>query len=110
MANAFQRILWRTRKMAKNNKLINSLAEVARRNRDQNIKEASERDTLQIYSALAIALWNMLDLPVGEKADAIEQIFAESQEVWIDCVNKGKDIEQLCFEKTGISIRGNSDE
>lgn len=96
--------------MAKNNRLINSLAEVARRNREQNVRAASEKDTPQIYSALAIALWNMLDLPEDEKADAIEQIFAESQEIWIDCVNKGKDIEQLCLEKTGISIRGNSDE
>ena len=96
--------------MSKNNRLINSLAEVARRNRLEHVKQASERDTPQIYSALALALWNTLAMPDEEKPEAIEMIFAESQEIWIDCVNKGKDIEQLCFEKTGISIRGNKDE
>lgn len=96
--------------MAKNNKLINSLAEVARRNRERNIAVASERDTLQIYSVLAIALWNMLDMKDDEKVDAIKDVFAESQEIWADCVNKGIDVEQLCEDKTGICIRGEGNE
>ena len=86
------------------------MLEIARRNREQNVRAASEKDTPQIYSALAVALWNMLDLPEDEKADAIEQIFAESQTVWDYCVDNNIEVEQYWFDKTGISIRGSSDE
>ena len=62
--------------MAKNNKLINSLAEIARRNREQHVMDASDRDVPQIYSVMALALWRTLDLPDEEKTDAIKMIFA----------------------------------
>lgn len=96
--------------MGKNNKLINSLAEIARRNRENNIMAASERDTPQIYAAIAIALWNTLDMPDEDKADAIETVFAESQAIWTECVEKDIDVEQLCEDKTGICIRGEGHE
>ena len=95
--------------MAKNNKLINSLAEVARRNREQHVIEASDRDVPQIYSIIAVALWRTLDLSEEEKSDAIKMIFAESQKVWIECINKGMDIEaivKMCEDETGICVRG----
>lgn len=95
--------------MAKNNKLINSLAEVARRNRQQHIIEASDRDVPQIYSVIAVALWRTLDLPDKEKVDAIRIIFSESQRIWVECVNKGmnvNDIIEMCEEETGICVRG----
>ena len=96
--------------MPKNNKLINSLAEVARRNRAENVRTASERDTPQIYSALAIALWNTLGCHDDEKADAIYTVFTESQNIWEQCIREGKDIEKMCEELTGICVRGTSDE
>ena len=95
--------------MAKNNKLINSLAEVARRNRGQHVIDASDRDVPQIYSVMAVALWRTLDLPNEEKEDAIRMIFAESQKIWIECINKGMDIDEIkkmCEEETGISVQG----
>ena len=95
--------------MAKNNKLINSLAEIARRNREQHVIEASDRDVPQIYSIMATALWRMLDLPDEEKTDAIKMIFAESQKIWIECIDKGMNIEaiiQMCEDETGICVRG----
>lgn len=96
--------------MGKNNKLINSLTEIARRNRAQNVMAASERDTPQIYSALAIALWKKLDMPNDEKADAINDIFAESQRIWAECIEKNHDIEKLCEDFTGICIKGGANE
>ena len=42
--------------MAKNNKLINSLNEIARRNRSQNVATAADQMVPQIYAAIAIAL------------------------------------------------------
>ena len=95
--------------MAKNNKLINSLAEIARRNREQHVIEASDRDVPQIYSVIATALWRTLDLPDEEKTDAIKMIFAESQKIWSGCINKGMDTEaiiQMCEDETGICVRG----
>ena len=82
--------------MGKNNKLINSLAEIARRNREQNVMAASERDTPQIYSAIAIALWKTLDMP-----DSVE-----SQWIWEECIEKNRNIEELCEDVTGICIKG----
>lgn len=91
--------------MAKNDKLINSLRQIAARNRLENVRIASERDTPQIYAALAIALWKTLDMPDDQKVDAIETIFAESQDIWIDCVESGDDMLMLCEELTGIDVR-----
>ena len=99
--------------MAKNNKLINSLAEVARRNREQHVIDASNKDVPQIYSVMALALWRTLDLPDEEKTDAIKMIFAESQKFWIGCINKGMDIDaiiKMCEDETGICVRGEGNE
>ena len=90
--------------MPKNNKLINSLAAVAARNREANMRAASERDLPQIYSAIALALWNMLALPDEEKADAIEDIFAESQKIWEESWENGEDMVEKCKDLTGIDI------
>ena len=90
--------------MPKNNKLINSLAMIAARNRAENIKAASERDVPQIYAALAISLWNLLGMPDEEKADAIEDIFAESQKIWQESWENGEDMVEKCKDLTGIDI------
>ena len=99
--------------MAKNNKLINSLAEVARRNREQHVIDASNKDVPQIYSVVAVALWRTLDLPNEEKEDAIRMIFAESQKIWIGCIEKGMDVNQImkmCEDETGFCVRGEENE
>ena len=99
--------------MSKNNKLINSLAEVARRNREQHVIDASNKDVPQIYSVVAVALWRTLDLPNEEKEDAIRMIFAESQKIWIGCIEKGMDVNQImkmCEDETGFCVRGEENE
>ena len=62
-------------------------------------------------AALAISLYRLLDMPEQEKAEAINSIFVESQNIWLDCVNRGLDINQMCIDETGIDvIGGNRDE
>lgn len=94
--------------MAKNEKLINSLMEVARRNQNINIENAARRDTPQIYAAVAISLFRLLDMPEEEKTKAINDVFVESQEVWDTCLSEGVDIQQRCLDETGIDVRGDS--
>ena len=96
--------------MAKNNKLINSLRLVAERNRMENIRKAAEQDTPAIYAALALALWNTLDIPEEERTDAIKTVFAESQAIWYECVNTNKDMVSMCLERTGIDVQGTVEE
>lgn len=91
--------------MGKNDRLINSLKTVAARNRDEHIRTASERDTVQIYAAMAIALWNTLDIPDEEKQEAIATVFAESQAIWTECITKGFDMAQQCEDITGIDVK-----
>lgn len=45
--------------MAKNNKLINSLNEIARRNRSQNVATAADQMVPQIYAAIASTSQNL---------------------------------------------------
>lgn len=92
--------------MSKNNKLINSILAVVERNRSTHIAEAADNDTPQIYAALAISLYRLLDMPEQEKAEAINSIFVESQNIWLDCVNRGLDINQMCIDETGIDVIG----
>lgn len=91
--------------MSKNNKLINDLNKIASRNREAHMMAAVQKDTPQIYSALAIALYRLLEIPEEEKAEAISVVFAESQKVWTECVDKGLDILELCQKETGIELR-----
>lgn len=92
--------------MSKNDKLINSLRKIASRNRSENIAKAAERDTSQIYAVLAIALYRLLSISnEDEKVDAIEQVFSESQKIWLDCSEKDIDVNELCEKETGIDVR-----
>ena len=92
--------------MAKNDKLINSLRLIAAKNRENNVIAASEQDTPAIYAAIAIALYRLLLIEEENKIDAINTIFAESQEIWTDCVDRGLDMVKWCLDETGIDIRG----
>ena len=59
----------------------------------------------QVYAALAIALWHNLDGNEEEKEEAIEDIFADSQEIWQECVESGEDMLERCKGETGIDLR-----
>ena len=63
--------------MGKNNKLINSLNEIARRNRSQNVATAADQMVPQIYAAIAIALHRTY----GFGYKRINDIFVESQHI-----------------------------
>lgn len=63
-----------------------------------------------LYSAIAVAFWNKLDMPDEEKADAICTLIAESQRVWEESTEKGIDITKWCEDLTGIDVAGGVNE
>lgn len=83
-------------------KYMNTLAKI---NHNDKVQEAAEKDTVQIYSAMAISLYNLLEGTHDEKIDNINQIFVESQRVWSDCVENGDDILKECEKLTGINLK-----
>ena len=86
--------------MRKNDRLINSLKEIARRNRNENIAKASNEMVTQIYAALAIALHREF----GFGHERINRAFQCSQDVWVDFVGTGEDMVKKCEEETGVRL------
>lgn len=84
--------------MAKNNKLINSLNEIARRNRVNNIMSASDELVPHVYAAIAIALHR----ECGWGFTRITRVFAESQRLWTEL--GGDNMVELCKKETGITL------
>lgn len=82
--------------MAKNNKLINSLNEIARRNRSQNVATAADQMVPQIYAAIAIALHRTYGF--GYKR------FVESQHIWESYAGDGAGMVKKCEEETGVTV------
>lgn len=80
--------------MAKNNKLINSLNEIARRNRSQNVATAADQMVPQIYAAIAIALHRTY----GFGYKRINDVFVESQHIWESYAGDGADMVKKCEE------------
>ena len=58
-----------------------------------------------MYSAVALAMWNLVDGNEEEKYDAIMDMIAESNRVWNDIVESGKDVVEECERITGVCIR-----
>lgn len=87
--------------MAKNNKLINSLKEIAARNRGLHVEAAEENMTPHVYAAIALALYDR-----GWRHKRINRLFVESQHIWQDYIATGeeKSMVQICEEKTGILL------
>lgn len=83
--------------MAKNNKLINSMLEIARRNRQNQIVTASEDVTPMVYAGIALALHR----ECGWGFKRINHIFAESQRLWEELDGNMIDI---CEQETGIRL------
>lgn len=86
--------------MGKNNKLINSLNEIARRNRSQNVATAADQMVPQIYAAIAIALHRTY----GFGYKRINDIFVESQHIWEDYAGDGAGMVKKCEEETGVTV------
>jgi len=83
--------------MSKNNKLINSMLEVARRNRSNNIAQATEDLTPYVYAGVALALHRKY----GWGYTRINNVFVESQRLWEE---DKEDMLQRCEDETGIRL------
>ena len=92
--------------MGKNNRLINQLNAIARRNRQLHVEEASDKMVPQIYAAIAIALHR------SEKFgyERINRVFLESQRIWEDFSGNIEEMIELCEKETGIMIDGGNHE
>lgn len=86
--------------MGKNNKLINSLNEIAQRNRAQNVGIAANQMVPQIYAAVAIALHRTY----GFGYKRINDVFVESQRVWENFDGTPDDMIALCEKETGVTV------
>lgn len=84
--------------MSKNNRLINNLNEIARRNRENMIMEASDRLVSHVYAGIAIALHRQC----GWGYTRITRVFAESQRLWTEL--GGDNMVDLCEKETGITL------
>ena len=86
--------------MAKNNKLINSLNEIARRNRSQNVATAADQMVPQIYAAIAIAFHRTY----GFGYERINRAFLESQKIWQAYDGDVDGMVKQCEEETGVTV------
>lgn len=96
--------------MGKNNALINSLREIANRNRELRCMEASLKETPEIFAAVTIALWENIDEPEETKIDAIKGILSDAQGLWSESYEKGFSIIERCEELTGFNILNEGEE
>ena len=69
------------------------------------LKTSIDKTLPYVYSAIALALWRVLDESEDEKIEDISTIINESQIVWNECINEGKSIIDWCEEVTGFDIR-----
>ncbi len=69
------------------------------------LKDRIDKTLPYMYSAVALALWNVLDETDEEKREDITTLINESQIIWNECVNEGKSIIDLCEEVTGFDLR-----
>lgn len=76
--------------MAKNKAFINQCKMIYRQ---------SQEITPQVYAAVAIAMSRK-----GMPFEEINEIFADSQEIWRYCLDEGVNMQELCSEETGIDI------
>ena len=58
-----------------------------------------------MYSAVALAMWNVLEETDEEKHEDIMTLINESMLIWNDIVENGKDVVEECEKITGISMR-----
>lgn len=78
--------------MGKNNDLIN---------RYKQLYKKIEMITPQVYAGIALALHRRY----GWGFKRINDLFAESQDIWEECLTKDINMIQMCEEETGIDVR-----
>lgn len=69
------------------------------------IHDRIKKDLPYMYSAVAIAVHNLVDGDEEEKCNAVEEVIKESNRIWIEVVENGKDITEECERITGFDIR-----
>lgn len=57
--------------------------------------------TPSVYASMAIALHRKY----GWGFKRISDLFAESQEVWNECIQSGESMVEMCERETGIDVR-----
>lgn len=62
-------------------------------------------DLPYMYSAVALAVWDLVDGTEEEKYDAVMDMIQKSSAIWNDVVENNKDIVEECEKITGICIR-----
>ena len=61
-------------------------------------------DLPYMYSAVALAMWNILDETEEEKIEDIKTLLSESRMVWNDIVENGKNVVEECERITGFCM------
>ena len=69
------------------------------------VNQRTSKDLPNMYSAVALALWNLVEGDETDKYNAIMEMIEKSSEIWNDVVENGKDISIECENVTGINIR-----
>lgn len=69
------------------------------------IHDKIKKDLPYIYSAIALATWNLVDGDEEEKHDAVVDLINMSSVIWNEVLENGKDIVEECERITGIDIR-----
>ena len=82
-------------------------------NRHQKLEKSIQRlhqqqvdkQLTQIYAALAISIFETL--PEGtddEKQDFVLQVLQKSQDIWHEAISTGRDVREICIDRTGIDV------
>ena len=69
------------------------------------LKNKIGKDLPYIYSAIALAMWNLVDGDEEEKHDSIIELINTSSLIWNDILENGKDVIEECYKTTGVDIR-----
>lgn len=91
--------------MARKNKPIPKTIDRKKQAMCNYLKDRIDKTLPYMYSAMALALWNVLDESEDEKREDIATLINESQIIWNECANEGKSIIDWCEEVTGFDIR-----
>ena len=62
-------------------------------------------DLPYMYSAVALAMWSLVDGNEEEKYDAIIDLIGKSGAIWNDVVENNRNIIEVCEEVTSIDMR-----
>lgn len=69
------------------------------------INKRTSKDLPNMYSAVALALWDLVEGDEIDKYNAIMEMIEKSSEIWNDVAENRKDINAECEKVTGINIK-----